>query len=60
MNISELKSQYEHLPHVKKVWVKNEQVYTSPVHGATEIDLTETNSQEVQETAPIAKPKKNK
>lgn len=64
MKVQDLKNQYAHLPHVKKVWVKNGNVYTSPVHQAECIDLTkETTLQDApaeNELAQNAKPKKNK
>lgn len=47
----ELKEQYAHLPHVKKVWVRGEDVYLAKVHGSVEVSL-----EEIEETKEKQKP----
>lgn len=37
MNIAEIKERYSHLPHIKAVWIKNGECYTSPVFGGEKI-----------------------
>ena len=53
MTLEDIKKQVAHLPHVKKVWVKGNDVYIQPVKGATEHDLT-------QEEKPVKTSKKLK
>lgn len=58
MTLEEIKSQYAHLPHVKKVWVKGNAVYLVPVAGSEVIDLS-TDETQLQDEKPV-KPRKNK
>ena len=52
MTVEDLKKQYAHLPHVKKVWVKNSDVYLVPVNGGELVDLTEIKSQDEKPVKP--------
>lgn len=59
MNIEELRFSLQHLPHVKKVWVKDGNLgvyYITPVNDAEEIDLTAEPLSEVK----VTKSKKEK
>lgn len=53
MNIEKIKAEIAHLPHVTKVWVKDNQVYIHKIKGAVEHDLT-------QEEKPVKPSKKIK
>lgn len=59
MDLSKIKEQVAHLPHVKKVWVKDGDVYIHAVKGSKEIDLSE-ETKEIKLQEEPAKPKKNK
>lgn len=48
MKIEDIKREIAHLPHVTKVWVKDNQVFIHKVNGAIEHDLTQVEEKPVK------------
>ena len=64
MDIKKIKAEVAHLPHVTKVWIKDNAIFLSKVHKAKEISLAEQNEEsadveaEAETEAPTPKKKK--
>ena len=62
MDSAIIKEKYKNLPHIKTVWVIGNDIWITPVSGATKVDLTNSEepiNEEVNET-PINKKSKKK
>lgn len=64
MDIKKIKAEVAHLPHIKKVWIKNGEIFLSKIHKSEEVNLSngidENEEDEIteQESAPTPKKKK--
>ena len=60
MKLEEIKEALTHQPHVKKVWLTEKGYYTSPVAGATLIDLEKLQDEKniPQDSIPVKQSKR--